>query len=146
MSNVLRNGSVVDLPVSQTTLEQKKNEAAHRINGIKRKRQASTLSVDVGGSTYTWTCNEVEVSRMANIISAVDSSLITAPAYWRTHDDQNVTITLAQFKTLASTLYTYLMGLGSRAHALKDTDIPAAADQAALDAIVTAYETYDPLA
>lgn len=60
--------------------------------------------VPVGGVSHTWQADERSQALLSNAVNLAGAGVIPAPVVWRTADNINVTVTLADLKAIAATI------------------------------------------
>ena len=66
----------------------------------------SDITTIVSGNTYTWQADVESSSLISDSINLVSNGVISCPPVWRTSDNINVPITIADLKNIANTIAT----------------------------------------
>ena len=96
---------------------------------------AVPVVVTVGGSSHTWQADPISQNLLSGVLNGVTVGYATAPPYWRSSDNINVSVTIDDLKAIASAISTQVATAMYHSFSLSDA-VAAATSQADLDAIV----------
>ncbi len=143
--------TVTDKPVDDL-----KQAGRNEVNAIRAKRLfggipfTTTTTPTNGDHVFTRDANEIMSIKIAALdVQASNMTFTEATGgYWKSNDNVEVKMSEAEFQSLSVTAGKFLVKMSRESHnAKKAIDaLPANATKAQIDAIVTAYRNYDPLA
>lgn len=126
------NGYPVALPPSLDSFKADKKQKIEEWRDIAR---CSDVVVEIGGVFHTWQADKVSKDLIGDTINLVSNNAATIPPVWRTIDNINVAVTLADLKSIASAMATQTNNAYIHSWQLKSL-VDAATTKAQLEAIV----------
>lgn len=114
------------------------------IDSIRNQKCSCVIPITISSGTFNYKADENEVQSIALMVMAHDNYGLPLPTYWRTHDNQNPSVTKADLITISAAMKQWILDVGAQAHIVKDVHIQNCSSKEGLQDVCEQFKNWTP--